>query len=289
VKDVMGVSTSPASRSAASSVPLLSVRNLSVEFRSGGEPVQAVRDVSFDLYAGEILGLVGESGSGKSVSVNSLLRLNPSPPAYVSGGSVWFMGQNLLTLPERQLRRVRGRDVAMVFQDPTMSFNPVQSVGSQISEAMRVHDRGISRRNARLRAIELLHLVGVPSPVVRYAQYPHEYSGGMRQRAMIAMALANKPKLLIADEPTTALDVTVQAQILETLQDIQRETNLSIILITHDMGIIAEVADRVLVMYAGRIVETADVEPIFGSPLHPYTRGLLASLPRLDEAVPSEM
>jgi oligopeptide/dipeptide ABC transporter ATP-binding protein len=281
----MGIPTSSPASSADGSLPLLSVQNLSVEFRTGGEPVQAVRDVSFDLYAGEILGLVGESGSGKSVSMNSLLRLNPSPPANITGGSVQFMGTDLLSLSERQLRRVRGRNIAMIFQDPTTSFNPVQTIGSQIFEAMRVHDRGISRRTARLRAIELLDLVGVPSPKVRYAQYPHEFSGGMRQRAMIAMALANRPKLLIADEPTTALDVTVQAQILETLQEIQRETNLSIILITHDMGIIAEIADRVLVMYAGKIVETAEVEPIFGSPLHPYTRGLLSSLPRLDASV----
>jgi oligopeptide/dipeptide ABC transporter ATP-binding protein len=266
--------------------PLLAVRNLSVRFDTeDGESVQAVRDISFDLQPGEIVGLVGESGSGKSVSMSSLLRLNPSPPAHVTGGSVRFLGTDLLTLSERQMRRIRGREISMVFQDPTMSFNPVRTIGQQISEAMRVHDRGLSRANARRRSIELLEMVGVPSPLVRYGQYPHEYSGGMRQRAMIAMALANKPKLLIADEPTTALDVTVQAQILDTLREIQRETRLSIILITHDMGIVAEVADRVLVMYAGRIVESADVNPMFAAPLHPYTRGLLASLPQLEEAV----
>jgi ABC-type dipeptide/oligopeptide/nickel transport system ATPase component len=266
---------------AAGTAPLLSVRNLSVRFDTeDGDSVQAVRDISFDLAPGEILGLVGESGSGKSVSMSTLLRLNPSPPAHITGGSVMFHGTDLLTLPERQMRRIRGREIAMVFQDPTMSFNPVRTIGHQLSEAMRVHDRGVSRASARARALELLELVGVPSPAVRYGQYPHEYSGGMRQRAMIAMALANKPKLLIADEPTTALDVTVQAQILDTLREIQRETGLSIILITHDMGIIAEVADRVLVMYAGRIVETADVNPMFAAPLHPYTRGLLSSLPR---------
>jgi oligopeptide/dipeptide ABC transporter ATP-binding protein len=271
---------------AAGTAPLLSVRNLSVRFDTEhGDSVQAVRDISFDLAAGEILGLVGESGSGKSVSMSSLLRLNPSPPAHVTGGSVMFLGRDLLTLPERQMRHIRGREIAMVFQDPTMSFNPVRTIGNQLSEAMRVHDRGLSRASARARAIELLELVGVPSPAVRYGQYPHEYSGGMRQRAMIAMALANKPKLLIADEPTTALDVTVQAQILDTLREIQRETSLSIILITHDMGIIAEVADRVLVMYAGRIVETADVNPMFAAPLHPYTRGLLSSLPSLEAPV----
>ncbi len=262
------------------------MRNLSVRFDTeDGDSVQAVRDISFDLAPGEILGLVGESGSGKSVSMSTLLRLNPSPPAHITGGSVMFHGTDLLTLPERQMRRIRGREIAMVFQDPTMSFNPVRTIGHQLSEAMRVHDRGVSRASARSRALELLELVGVPSPAVRYGQYPHEYSGGMRQRAMIAMALANKPKLLIADEPTTALDVTVQAQILDTLREIQRETGLSIILITHDMGIIAEVADRVLVMYAGRIVETADVNPMFAAPLHPYTRGLLSSLPSLEAPV----
>jgi oligopeptide/dipeptide ABC transporter ATP-binding protein len=271
---------------AAGTAPLLSVRDLSVRFDTEhGDSVQAVRDISFDLAPGEILGLVGESGSGKSVSMSTLLRLNPSPPAHVTGGPVMFGGTDLLTLPERHMRRIRGREIAMVFQDPTMSFNPVRTIGHQLSEAMRVHDRGLSRASARARALELLELVGVPSPAVRYSQYPHEYSGGMRQRAMIAMALANKPKLLIADEPTTALDVTVQAQILDTLREIQRETSLSIILITHDMGIIAEVADRVLVMYAGRIVETADVNPMFAAPLHPYTRGLLSSLPRLEAPV----
>ena len=278
----MADSVAPPPAPAGGTAPLLSVRNLSVEFAAEDGQVQAVRDISFDLQAGEILGLVGESGSGKSVSMSSLLRLNPSPPARITGGSVSFEGTDLLKLSERQMRRFRGREIAMVFQDPAMSLNPVQTVGSQITEAMRVHDRGLSRRDARTRAIELLDLVGVPSPKVRFAQYPHEYSGGMRQRAMIAMALSNRPKLLIADEPTTALDVTVQAQILDLLQDIQREANVSIIMITHDIGIIAEIADRVLVMYAGKIVEAADVQPIFEAPLHPYTRGLFLSLPRLD-------
>ena len=282
MKDVTGASVPTPADAAGGAAPLLSVRNLSVEFQVEGGQVQAVRDISFDLRPGEILGLVGESGSGKSVSMSSLLRLNPSPPARITGGSVLFQGTDLLALSERQLRRFRGREIAMVFQDPAMSLNPVQTVGSQITEAMQVHDRGLSRRDARARAIELLDLVGVPAPTVRYSQYPHEFSGGMRQRAMIAMALSNRPKLLIADEPTTALDVTVQAQILDLLQDIQREEQVSIILITHDIGIIAEVADRVLVMYAGKVVETAGVGPLFETPLHPYTRGLLASLPRLD-------
>jgi oligopeptide/dipeptide ABC transporter ATP-binding protein len=278
----MADSVTPPRDAAGDPAPLLSVRNLSVEFAAEEGQVQAVRDISFDLRAGEILGLVGESGSGKSVSMSSLLRLNPSPPARITSGSVSFQGTDLLKLSERQMRRYRGREIAMVFQDPATSLNPVQTVGSQITEAMRVHDRGLSRRDARTRAIELLDLVGVPSPKVRFSQYPHEYSGGMRQRAMIAMALSNRPKLLIADEPTTALDVTVQAQILDMLQDIQREADVSIIMITHDIGIIAEIADRVLVMYAGKIVEAADVQPIFEAPLHPYTRGLFSSLPRLE-------
>src|SRR6202042_637672 len=201
------------------------------------------------------LGLVGESGSGKSVSMSSLLRLNPSPPARITGGSGLFQGTDLLALSERQLRRFRGREVAMGFPDTPTSLNPVQTVGSQITEAMQVHDRGLSRRDARTRAVELLELVGVPSPTVRYAQYPHEFSGGMRQRAMIAMALSNRPKLLIADEPTTALDVTVQAQILALLQDLQKRLGTAIIIITHDLGVVAEIADHICVMYAGRVVE----------------------------------
>jgi oligopeptide/dipeptide ABC transporter ATP-binding protein len=276
------VLTADAMRSAFSREPLLAVRNLSARFAIEGVTVHAVRDVSWDVYPGEILGIVGESGSGKSVTVNALLGLVPSPPAVVSGGSVTFRGLDLLTLSERQLRRIRGREIAMIFQDPMTSFNPVKTVGTQISEAIRVHNRSVSRRAARGRAIELLGMVGVPSPRVRYKQFPHEFSGGMRQRAMIAMAMANQPKLIIADEPTTALDVTIQAQILEILQLAQRETDAAVILITHDLGLIAEIADRVLVMYAGKIVESAAVLPLFQDPLHPYTLDLLASLPRID-------
>lgn len=262
--------------------PLLSVRNLSTSFATEGGTVHAVRDVSWDLYPGETLGVVGESGSGKSVTAASVLGLLPSPPATVSGGPILFEGRDLLTLPRREMRAIRGREIAMIFQDPMTSFNPVQTIGRQISEAIRVHDRSVSRRAARSRAIELLDMVGVPSPRVRYSQFPHEYSGGMRQRAMIAMAMANRPKLLIADEPTTALDVTIQAQILEVLQLVQRETNAATILITHDLGLIAEMADRVLVMYAGKIAESADILSLFQRPRHPYTLGLLGSLPRID-------
>jgi oligopeptide/dipeptide ABC transporter ATP-binding protein len=262
--------------------PLLSVRNLSTTFATEGGMVQAVRDVSWDVYPGEILGVVGESGSGKSVSVASILGLVPTPPGIVSGGPVMFEGRDLLTMPERQLRHIRGREIAMIFQDPMTSFNPVRTIGRQISEAIRVHDRKVSRRAARSRVIELLTMVGVPSPAVRYSQFPHVYSGGMRQRAMIAMAMANQPKLIIADEPTTALDVTIQAQILELLQAVQEETDAATILITHDLGLIAELSDRVLVMYAGKVVESAGVQPLFQDPQHPYTLGLLASLPRID-------
>nr|WP_231948828.1 ABC transporter ATP-binding protein [Jiangella alkaliphila] len=261
---------------------MLSVQHLSTRIATQTGTVHAVSDVSWEIRAGEILGIVGESGSGKSVSVSSLIKLHPSPPVTISGGPVMFQGQDLLALSERELRRIRGREIAMIFQDPMTSFNPVKTIGRQISEAVRVHDRRVSRRAARDRAVELLTMVGVPSPEVRYKQFPHEYSGGMRQRAMIAMAIANQPKLLIADEPTTALDVTIQAQILEILKVAQRETDASIVLITHDLGIVAELADRVLVMYAGRVVESAPVRELFRRPRHPYTVSLLESLPRLD-------
>jgi oligopeptide/dipeptide ABC transporter ATP-binding protein len=265
-----------------SPAPLLSVENLHVTFHGDGGTVQAVRGVTWDLGAGEVLGIVGESGSGKSVSVASILGLLPSPPAVVSGGPVTFEGRNLLAMSERQLRAIRGKDIAMIFQDPMTAFNPVQTIGHQISEAIRVHDRNVKRSAAKDRSIELLSMVGVPSPAARYDQFPHEYSGGMRQRAMIAMAIANQPKLLIADEPTTALDVTIQAQILELLEVVRKETDAATILITHDLGVIAEVADRVLVMYAGKVVESTSILPLFQSPRHPYTLGLLGSLPRLD-------
>lgn len=261
---------------------LLSVNDLHVSFKGEEETVQAVRGVSWDIKPGEVLGIVGESGSGKSVSVSSILGLLPSPPAVISGGPVTFDGEDLLRLSERQLRTIRGKKIAMIFQDPMTAFNPVKTIGHQISEAIRVHDRAVSRSAARDRSIELLSMVGVPDPRARYSQYPHEYSGGMRQRAMIAMAIANRPRLLIADEPTTALDVTIQAQILELLAVVRAETDAATILITHDLGVIAEVADRVIVMYAGKVVESTSALSLFASPRHPYALGLLGSLPRLE-------
>lgn len=261
---------------------LLSVNDLHVTFHGDEGTVHAVRGVTWDIRPGEVLGIVGESGSGKSVSVSSILGLLPSPPAVVSGGPVTFGDRNLLDMPERELNRLRGRDIAMIFQDPMTAFNPVKTIGHQISEAIRVHDRSVSRAAARARSTELLGMVGVPAPEARYNQYPHEYSGGMRQRAMIAMAIANEPKLLIADEPTTALDVTIQAQILELLEVVRSETDAATILITHDLGVIAEVADRVLVMYAGKVVESTSALPLFQDPRHPYTLGLLGSLPRIE-------
>ena len=262
--------------------PILSVRDLVTTFAIGESKIQAVRGVDYDLHAGEVVCMVGESGSGKSAGVNSLLRLLPPPPTTTISGSVTFGGENLLALPERRLRAIRGKEIAMIFQDPATSFNPVQTVGAQIGEAIRIHDRKISRRAVRARVVDLLTLVGVPSPKVRFGQFPHEYSGGMRQRAMIAMALANNPKVLIADEPTTALDVTVQAQILDLLESVRKETDAATLLITHDLGLVAEVADRVLVMYAGKIVESGEVVEVLSRPKHPYTLGLLASLPRVD-------
>ncbi len=266
--------------------PLLSVRNLTTSFTTEFGVVDAVRGVSWDIYPGEVLGVVGESGSGKSVTMGAVMGLVPTPPGIVTGDEILFEGRDLLTMPAKQMRAIRGREIAMIFQDPMTSFNPVRTIGHQIAEAIRVHEK-VSKKAAKARVIELLQLVGVPSPSTRYSQYPHEYSGGMRQRAMIAMAIVNRPKLLIADEPTTALDVTIQAQILDVLTSIRDETDAAMVLITHDLGLIAEMADRVLVMYGGKTVETADVRALFASPSHPYTVGLLESLPRIDAEVTS--
>ncbi len=260
--------------------PILSIRDLTVEFKTEDGVVQAVTDVSYDLMPGEVLGIVGESGSGKSVSMLSILGL--SPAARIPKGEAIYKGQDLLKLSQKQLREIRGGDMAMIFQDPMTSLNPVLSVGDQISEALLVHNDGMSDDAAKKRAVELLEVVGVPFAERRIDQYPHEFSGGMRQRAMIAMAIANDPSVLIADEPTTALDVTIQAQIVEVLKTAQAETHAAIVLITHDLGLIAELADRVVVMYAGRVVELADVFTIFNEPRHPYTVGLMNSLARLD-------
>ena len=263
--------------------PLLSINDLVVEFKTEDGVVHAVDGVSYDLFPGEILGIVGESGSGKSVSTLALLGLIPQPPGRIVSGTAMFKGQDLLRLKKRELRRVRGNEVAMVFQDPMTSLNPVLTVGNQLGEAIKTHFPDEKDDVVRQKVIDLLTLVGVPNPAQRYSQYPHEFSGGMRQRAMIAMAISNSPSLLIADEPTTALDVTIQAQVLEVLKRVQQETDAATILITHDLGIVAEMCDRVLVMYAGHIVESGDVETIFRAPRHPYTIGLMNSLPKLTE------
>ena len=263
---------------------LLRVRDLKTYFvtEHGKGTARAVDDVSFDLYPGETLGIVGESGCGKTVTSLSILRLVPEPPGHILPGSVIeFEGRNLLALPASELRAVRGNQIAMIFQEPMTSLNPVFTVGDQIAEAAIIHQR-LSRSAARARAIEMLRLVGMPDPDERVDHYPHQLSGGMRQRVMIAMALVCNPKVLIADEPTTALDVTIQAQILELLDNLQNQFGMAVLLITHDLGVVAGHADRVVVMYAGRVVETARTERLFDAPTHPYTEGLLAAVPRID-------
>lgn len=259
--------------------PLLAINDLTVSFHTRTESVHAVNGVSFEVYPGEIVGIVGESGSGKSVTMLSAMRLLPTTARVRTSGEVLFQGRDMLTASKRELRRIRGRDIALIPQDPMTCLDPVLRVGAQLREALRAH-ASLSRAEARKRAIELLNTVGLPEPEQRYHQFPHEYSGGMRQRAMIAMGIANNPSLLIADEPTTALDVTIQAQIMDVLRAAQRETHAGLALITHDLGLIAEMADRVVVMYAGRVVESGDVYTIFRAPRHPYTYGLLASLPQ---------
>ena len=262
---------------------LLRVRDLVTSFRTDKGVLRAVDEVSFDVLEGATLGIVGESGCGKSVTALSILRLIPPPQGVIEGGRIEFRGKDLLALSERQMQDVRGNDISMIFQEPMTSLNPVYSVGSQIVEAIRLHQKK-SRSEARVRAIEMLRLVGIPAPETNIDAYPHQLSGGMRQRVMIAMALACEPSLLIADEPTTALDVTIQAQILELLAKLKEQLGMGILLITHDLGVVAEVCTDVAVMYAGRIVETATVERLFAHPRHPYTRGLLRSLPTFDKA-----
>jgi oligopeptide/dipeptide ABC transporter ATP-binding protein len=261
--------------------PVLSVRDLVVEFDTDDGIVHAVDGISYDVHPGEVLGVVGESGSGKSVSTLTMLGLIPQPPGRIVRGEAIFNGHDLLKMGKKELRHVRGNEMAMIFQDPMTSLNPVLRVGFQLGEAIQAHHPKLSDDEVKERIVGLLTLVGVPNPEVRFAQYPHEFSGGMRQRAMIAMAIANQPALLIADEPTTALDVTIQAQVLEVLKTAARETNAATILITHDLGLVAEMADRVIVMYAGRVVEATDVHTLFEAPRHPYTIGLMNSLPRL--------
>ena len=263
------------------SEPLLSIRDLTVEFHSPEGVVHAVDHVGYDISPGEVLGVVGESGCGKTVTWLAVLGLVPNPPGRVVDGQVLFGGRDLLSTSPRDLTRIRGDDISMIFQDPQSSLNPVFTVGQQIVAVLRAHNPKMSRRAARSRSVELLEMVGVTDAGARADDYPHQWSGGMCQRAMIAMAMANRPKLLIADEPTTALDVTIQAQVLDVLREAKTETDAAIVLITHDLGVVAEMADRVVVMYAGRVVETGTVGEIFHSPRHPYTLGLMASLPRL--------
>ncbi|MFZ7944149.1 ABC transporter ATP-binding protein [Neobacillus sp. 19] len=260
---------------------ILQVKDLYVSFSTYGGEVNAVRGVSFDLHKGETLAIVGESGCGKSVTSQSIMRLIPTPPGRITGGEVLFQGMDLMKLKEPELRKLRGANISMIFQDPMTALNPTMTIGEQIMEGIIQHEK-VTRGKAKEAAIEMLTLVGIPSPEQRLKQYPHQFSGGMRQRIVIAMALVCQPDVLIADEPTTALDVTIQAQILELFRDIQKKTGVSIILITHDLGVVAQVADRVAVMYAGKIVELGTRREIFYQPQHPYTKGLLQSVPRLD-------
>jgi oligopeptide/dipeptide ABC transporter ATP-binding protein len=267
----------------AAEPPVLSVQDLTVEFRGDSGWLTAVRNVSFDIGRRECLGIVGESGSGKSVTALSILRLHARATSRMPTGRILFGGRDLLALPEAELRRIRGAEVAMIFQDPMSSLNPVLTIADQIMEPLRLH-QGLNAAAARKRAIELLDLVRIPDAARRVDEYPHRLSGGMRQRVVIAIAIACQPKLLIADEPTTALDVTIQSQILQLLKELQAELDMSVALITHDLGVIAQFADRVVVMYAGQVIESAPVVPLFDQPMHPYTDGLLAAIPRLEGA-----
>jgi oligopeptide transport system ATP-binding protein len=267
---------------------LLEVKDLRTQFFTQDGVVNAVNGISYTLDEGETLGIVGESGCGKSVGVMSLIRLIPMPPGRVVGGEVWFEGRDLLKLDDDEIRQVRGNRIAMIFQDPMTSLNPVLTIGRQITEALELH-LGMDKQQARARSAELLALVGIPGAEGRLDDYPHQFSGGMRQRVMIAMGLSCNPQLLIADEPTTALDVTIQAQIVELVKKLRDEIGMAIIWITHDLGVVAGLADRMIVMYAGFIVEESAVKELYANPRHPYTLGLLGSLPRLDEERPSRL
>ncbi|MEU6867219.1 ABC transporter ATP-binding protein [Streptomyces sp. NPDC046876] len=261
---------------------LLEVRDLHVEFTTRDGVAKAVNGVSYAVDEGETLAVLGESGSGKSVTAQAVMGILDTPPGRIAGGEILFKGKDLLKVKEEERRRIRGAEMAMIFQDALSSLNPVVTVGAQLGEMYEVH-RGMSRKDARARAVELMDRVKIPAARQRVGDYPHQFSGGMRQRIMIAMALALEPSLIIADEPTTALDVTVQAQVMDLLAELQRELNMGLILITHDLGVVADVADRIAVMYAGRIVEAAPVHDLYRAPAHPYTRGLLDSIPRLDQ------
>jgi oligopeptide transport system ATP-binding protein len=267
---------------------ILEVNDLRVSFSVRGGEVQAVRGVSFDVKKGEAIAIVGESGCGKSVTAQTIMRLIPNPPGIIKSGSIRFQGDDLLKKTEKQMETIRGKDIGMIFQDPMTSLNPTLTIGRQITEGLIKHQK-MSREASKARAIEILKLVGIPNPEARFSQYPHEFSGGMRQRAMIAIALACNPALLIADEPTTALDVTIQAQILTLMKDLQTRLGTSIILITHDLGVVADMCDRVIVMYAGKVVETGTKWEVFKNPKHPYTKGLLRSVPRLDQKKDEEL
>ncbi len=260
---------------------ILEVNNLSVSFNTYAGEVKALRDVSFSVGRGETLAIVGESGSGKSVTVQTIMRLIPMPPGEIKGGEILFENEDIVKVSDEKMRELRGGKIGMIFQDPMTSLNPSIKVGKQIMEGILIHKK-VSKIEAKKQAIEMLKKVGIPKPEERFNQYPHEFSGGMRQRAVIAIALSCEPDLLICDEPTTALDVTIQAQILELINELKRELNIAVILITHDLGVVAETADRVVVMYAGEKLEEAPVEELFKNPKHPYTWGLLKSLPRLD-------
>ncbi|MFE9248005.1 ABC transporter ATP-binding protein [Streptomyces sp. NPDC007088] len=262
--------------------PLLEVRDLHVEFHTRDGIAKAVNGVNYSVSAGETLAVLGESGSGKSVTAQAVMGILDMPPGRIPRGEILFRGQDMLTMSAEQRRRIRGQKIAMIFQDALSSLNPVLSVGWQLGEMYRVH-RGTSRKDAKAKAVELMERVNIPAAASRVGDYPHQFSGGMRQRIMIAMALALEPDLIIADEPTTALDVTVQAQVMDLLAELQREYHMGLILITHDLGVVADVADKIAVMYAGRIVETAPVHELYKRPAHPYTRGLLDSIPRLDQ------
>lgn len=260
---------------------ILQVKDLHISFNTFSGEVQAIRGVDFDLYKGETLAIVGESGSGKSVTTKAIMRLLPESNSEIKQGQILFEGKDLAKLNEKDMQKIRGKDISMIFQDPMTSLNPTMKIGKQIMEPIIKHQK-LNKAEAKKRALEILKLVGIPKPEVRINQYPHQFSGGMRQRVVIAIALACNPKILIADEPTTALDVTIQAQILELMKDLQKKINTSIIFITHDLGVVANVADRVAVMYGGKIVEIGTVDEIFYNPQHPYTWGLISSMPTLD-------
>ena len=260
---------------------ILEVNNLSVSFNTYAGEVKALRDISFHVNRGETLAIVGESGSGKSVTVQTVMKLIPMPPGEIKGGEILFQGENLIMVSDERMRQLRGGKIGMIFQDPMTSLNPTIKVGKQIMEGILIHKK-VTKEEAKKQAVEMLRKVGIPKPEERFNQYPHEFSGGMRQRAVIAIALSCEPELLICDEPTTALDVTIQAQILDLINSLKKELNIGVILITHDLGVVAETADRVIVMYAGEKLEEAPVRELFKHPKHPYTWGLLKSLPRLD-------